>query len=60
MQLMATQTFSIIEEGLFCFEMDGESAEPYAFGNFSQSNILIGFDLDRKTVSFMPTDCTKL
>ena len=59
-QLMATQTFSIIEEGLFCFEMDGESAEPYVFGNFSQSNILIGFDLDRKTVSFMPTDCTKL
>ena len=58
-QLMSTQTFFMIEEGLFCFGMDGVSAEPYAFGNFVQSNILIGFDLDRKTVSFMPTDRTK-
>ncbi|RZC19334.1 Aspartic proteinase CDR1 [Glycine soja] len=58
-QLMSTQTFFMIEEGLFCFGMDGVSAEPYAFGNFVQSNILIGFDLDRKTISFMPTDRTK-
>jgi len=33
--------------------------DPGVYGNYAQSNYLIGFDLDRQVVSFKPTDCTK-
>ncbi|KAK7308899.1 hypothetical protein RJT34_05223 [Clitoria ternatea] len=58
-QLTPTQTFIPPKDGVFCFAMAGADDGLYIFGNFAQSNILIGFDLDRKTVSFKPTDCTK-
>jgi|UniRef100_A0A2N9IVT8 hypothetical protein len=29
------------------------------FGNLAQSDLLVGYDLERKTISFKPTDCTK-
>ncbi|XP_004511546.1 aspartic proteinase CDR1-like [Cicer arietinum] len=57
-QLMPIQNFIPRKEGVFCFAMAGTTDGMYIFGNFAQSNILIGFDLDRKIVSFKPTDCT--
>ncbi|XP_057450151.1 aspartic proteinase CDR1-like [Lotus japonicus] len=57
-QLMPIQTFIPPKDGVFCFAMAGTADGDYIFGNFAQSNILIGFDLDRKTISFKPTDCT--
>ncbi|XP_027362375.1 aspartic proteinase CDR1-like [Abrus precatorius] len=57
-QLLPIQTFIAPKDGVFCFAMAGTNDGDYIFGNFAQSNILIGFDLDRKTVSFKPTDCT--
>nr|POE76027.1 aspartic proteinase cdr1 [Quercus suber] len=30
------------------------------FGNLAQSNLLVGYDVVKKSVSFKPTDCTKL
>ncbi|KAK7253118.1 hypothetical protein RIF29_37558 [Crotalaria pallida] len=57
-QLMPIQTFIPPKEGIFCFAMAGTDDGDHIFGNFAQANILIGFDLDRKTVSFKPTDCT--
>ncbi|KAK7308898.1 hypothetical protein RJT34_05222 [Clitoria ternatea] len=61
-QLTQTQTFIPPKDGVFCFAMagaDGGLYILYIFGNFAQSNILIGFDLDRNTVSFKPTDYNK-
>ncbi|WVZ02573.1 hypothetical protein V8G54_023379 [Vigna mungo] len=29
------------------------------FGNFAQKNMLVGYDLQKKTVSFKPTDCVR-
>ncbi|KAJ1390861.1 Xylanase inhibitor, C-terminal [Sesbania bispinosa] len=58
-ELKPAQTFIPPKDGVFCFAMAGATDGQYIFGNFAQSNILIGFDLDTKTVSFKPTDCTK-
>ncbi|WVZ10181.1 hypothetical protein V8G54_014711 [Vigna mungo] len=55
--LMPIQTFIAPKDGVFCFAMAGTTDGEYIFGNFAQSNILIGFDLDKKLVSFKPTDC---
>ncbi|MED6218097.1 hypothetical protein PIB30_023812 [Stylosanthes scabra] len=58
-QLMPIQTFISPKDGVFCFAMAGANDGVYIFGNFAQANILIGFDLDKRTVSFKPADCTK-
>lgn len=55
--LMSIQTFIAPKDGVFCFAMASTTDGEYIFGNFAQSNILIGFDLDEKLVSFKPTDC---
>ena len=57
-KLMPMQAFIPPKDGVFCFAMAGADDGMYIFGNFAQSNILIGFDLDRKKVSFKPTDRT--
>lgn len=57
-QLLPIQTFIPPKDGVYCFAMAGSTDGDYIFGNFAQSNILMGFDLDRKTISFKPTDCT--
>jgi len=47
-------------KGVFCLAIHNRTnSDPGVFGNFAQSNYLIGFDLDRQMVSFKPTDCTK-
>ncbi|KAL8495845.1 hypothetical protein ACS0TY_019818 [Phlomoides rotata] len=33
---------------------------PVIYGNIAQMNFLVGYDLKKRTVSFMPTDCGKL
>ncbi|CAJ1926778.1 unnamed protein product [Sphenostylis stenocarpa] len=58
-KLMPSQTFIPPKDGVFCFAMAATTDGLYIFGNFAQSNVLIGFDLDRKTVSFKSTDCSK-
>ncbi|KAJ1391248.1 Xylanase inhibitor, C-terminal [Sesbania bispinosa] len=57
--LSPTQIFIPPKDDVFCLaigEMDGDGG---IYGNFAQSNYLIGFDLERQVVSFKPTDCTK-
>lgn len=56
--LMPIQTFIPPKDGVFCFAMAPSNDGVFIFGNFAQSNLLIGFDLDNKIVSFKPTDCT--
>ncbi|KAK4278567.1 hypothetical protein QN277_016398 [Acacia crassicarpa] len=56
--LLPIQTFIPPRDGVFCLAMAPASDGLFIFGNFAQSNLLIGFDLDNKMVSFKPTDCT--
>ncbi|KAK7366630.1 hypothetical protein VNO80_08625 [Phaseolus coccineus] len=53
------QTFIPPKDGVFCLAFTNTSSDVGIYGNFVQSNYLIGFDLEAKMVSFKPTDCTK-
>jgi hypothetical protein len=59
--LMLIHTFPA-QNGITCFEVypsnnNGDGFELY--GNFAQSNFLVGYDMEKMMVSFKPTDCTK-
>lgn len=56
-RLTPTQTFIPPRDWVFCFAMTNSDGSIY--GNFAQSNFLIGFDLETRMVSFKPSDCTK-
>ncbi|KAL3498121.1 hypothetical protein ACH5RR_040853 [Cinchona calisaya] len=56
--LPPTSTFLEVSEGLIC--LTTVPADNIAiFGNLSQMDFLIGYDLVNKKVTFLPTDCTK-
>jgi len=57
--LTPAQMFVPVEGGNFCFAVFKTSEEYVTYGNYAQSNYLIGFDLERQIVSFKATDCTK-
>ncbi|WJX74982.1 hypothetical protein P8452_58568 [Trifolium repens] len=46
-------------EGVECFAFRPSRYGSAIFGNLSQKNLLVGFDLKNNVVSFKPTDCTK-
>ncbi|XP_030502669.2 aspartic proteinase CDR1-like [Cannabis sativa] len=52
-------TFAKVEDDLFCFTM-APSTDFAIFGNLAQMNFLVGYDIDGGTVSFKPTDCSRL
>ncbi|OIV95433.1 hypothetical protein TanjilG_06895 [Lupinus angustifolius] len=61
-QLTPIQTFIPpgAKDGVFCLAFTNTSNENAGiYGNFAQSNFLIGYDLENEVVSFKPTDCTK-
>ncbi|XP_065622272.1 aspartic proteinase CDR1 [Quercus suber] len=51
-------TFVPVTYGIVCLAF--AASEPSIFGYLAQSNLLVGYDLVEKTISFKPTDCTKL
>ncbi|KAE9593875.1 hypothetical protein Lal_00036390 [Lupinus albus] len=58
--LTPIQTFIPPKDGVFCLAFTNTSNENRGvYGNFAQSNFLIGYDLERSMMSFKPTDCTK-
>lgn len=57
--LTPIQTFIPPKDGVFCLAFTNTTADGGVYGNFAQSNYLIGFDLERQLVSFKSTDCTK-
>ncbi|EEF44781.1 Aspartic proteinase nepenthesin-2 precursor, putative [Ricinus communis] len=57
-ELQPVNTFAKVEEDLLCFTMI-PSNDIAIFGNLAQMNFLVGYDLEKKAVSFLPTDCTK-
>ncbi|XP_030966618.1 aspartic proteinase CDR1-like isoform X2 [Quercus lobata] len=57
-KLNPNTTFYQTTDDILCLAFAAE--EPSIFGNLAQSNLLVGYDLVEKTISFKPTDCTKL
>lgn len=57
-QLNAINTFMPVDHEVVCFAFI--PAFDSIFGSIMQQNLLVGFDNLKKTVSFKPTDCTKL
>jgi len=53
------QTLISAKDGVFCLGFTNTSSDVGIYGNFAQSNYLIGFDLEAQVVSFKPLDCTK-
>lgn len=51
-------TFLEVETGLVCLTIV-PSNNFAIFGNLLQMNLLVGYDLVKKEISFKPTDCTK-
>ncbi|KAK7278678.1 hypothetical protein RJT34_23713 [Clitoria ternatea] len=56
--LNAVNTFVEIAEGIVCFAFRA-SEDASIFGNLAQQNLLVGYDLQKKMISFKATDCTK-
>ncbi|CAK8561064.1 unnamed protein product [Lathyrus sativus] len=57
-ELHPISTFVQVADGIVCFAF--QSSQTAIFGNLAQQNLLVGYDLQQKTVSFKPTDCTKV
>ncbi|WCJ40569.1 Eukaryotic aspartyl protease family protein [Euphorbia peplus] len=57
--LQPMNTFAQVENEMVCFTMI-PSNDISIFGNLAQIDFLIGYDLEKSTVSFIPTDCTKI
>ncbi|KAF5735232.1 hypothetical protein HS088_TW15G00732 [Tripterygium wilfordii] len=58
LKLQPLNTFAQVQDGLVCFTMM-PSEDLAIFGNLSQMNFVVAYDLEKKSVSFLPTDCTK-
>ncbi|ESW05771.1 hypothetical protein PHAVU_011G208100 [Phaseolus vulgaris] len=57
-KLSVENSFIDAGDGIVCFAFLA-SETLSIFGNISQKNLLVGYDLHKKTVSFKPTDCSK-
>ncbi|QCD87877.1 Xylanase inhibitor [Vigna unguiculata] len=58
-KLEPIQTFIPPKDGVFFLAFTNTSSDVGIYGNFVQSNYLIGFDLEAKPVSFKPIDWEK-
>ncbi|CAK8561065.1 unnamed protein product [Lathyrus sativus] len=58
--LSSISTFIPVADGVVCLAFAPSQDGTGVFGNLAQQNLLVGYDLQRNTVSFKSTDCTKL
>ncbi|XP_058745658.1 aspartic proteinase CDR1-like [Vicia villosa] len=58
-KLHPISTFVQVADGIVCFAFQSSQIGSI-FGNLAQQNLLVGYDLQEKTVSFKATDCTKV
>ncbi|XP_057452730.1 aspartic proteinase CDR1-like [Lotus japonicus] len=58
LQLNSLNTFVEVSDGINCLAFTASDIGA-TFGNLAQQNFLIGYDLQKKIVTFKPTDCTK-
>ncbi|AET02259.1 eukaryotic aspartyl protease family protein [Medicago truncatula] len=64
-KLHPISTFVDVADGIVCLAFATTSAfipsdVVSIFGNLAQQNLLVGYDLQQKIVSFKPTDCSKV
>lgn len=59
LKLKQKSMFIEAKPGIFCFAMVPTNSTGGIYGNFAQTDYLIGFDIDKSVISFKPTDCTK-
>lgn len=57
LELPKSSTFVEVDQSLVCFTIVPSSSYLSIFGNLLQENFWISYDLPKKKVSFMPTDC---
>ncbi|KAK9144118.1 hypothetical protein Sjap_004021 [Stephania japonica] len=57
--LNPVNTFVRLDESTVCLAFSAATGNIPIFGNVAQINFLVGYDLEEKTVSFKPTDCSK-
>ncbi|RDX68097.1 Aspartic proteinase CDR1, partial [Mucuna pruriens] len=57
-KLNAINTFIEVAHGIVCLAFQ-TSEIGSILGNMAQQNMLVGYDLQKKLISFKPTDCTK-
>ncbi|MBA0832765.1 hypothetical protein Goarm_017132 [Gossypium armourianum] len=57
-KLQRLNTFFTVLDTVTCFAF-GSFRQHSVYGNLAQINFLIGYDIEKKTVSFKPTDCSK-
>ena len=56
--LQPLNTFSLVADDIIC--LTALASDQFAiFGNLAQMSFIVGYDLDARSVSFKPTDCTK-
>ncbi|XP_044482000.1 aspartic proteinase CDR1-like [Mangifera indica] len=58
-KLSPLNTFIRVTQEIVCFTFKGSGGAHSIYGNFAQTNFLVGYDRQKKTLSFKPTDCTK-
>ncbi|KAE9620896.1 hypothetical protein Lal_00019911 [Lupinus albus] len=58
-QLKALNTFVKVTDSVICFAFRPTSQSVNILGNLAQQNLLVGYDIPKKTLSIKPTDCTK-
>ena len=58
-KLHPNSTFVQVADGVVCLALVPSRINKGIFGNLAQQNLLVGYDLQQKIVSFKPTDCTK-
>ncbi|PRQ43943.1 putative nepenthesin [Rosa chinensis] len=56
-KLKSSNTFVRVDDETVCLAFSRGSGVG-TYGNWAQINYLVGYDLENKTVSFQPTDCT--
>ncbi|XVF06757.1 hypothetical protein REPUB_Repub06bG0078100 [Reevesia pubescens] len=57
-KLQPLNTFVLVSETVACFTFS--PIQDFAiYGNLAQMNFLVGYDTEKQTVSFKPTDCSK-
>ncbi|KDP39596.1 hypothetical protein JCGZ_02616 [Jatropha curcas] len=57
-ELDSLNTFIRVSEGVVCFAFAPTDDDIAVYGNWQQMNFLIGYELNRKRVSFKRTDCS--
>ncbi|MED6149446.1 hypothetical protein PIB30_062494, partial [Stylosanthes scabra] len=53
-------TFVSVSDGVACLAFGAADRNGAIYGNLAQVNYLVGYDLQKKVVSFKPTDCSKV